>query len=210
MLDSKGFDLWADGYDRDVGLSEASNEYPFAGYGEVLNEIYKEVRGKPAAKILDMGFGTAVLSKRLYDGGYEIAGFDFSDKMIAIAQEKMPGARLFRHDFTLGFPARLAGESFDFILCTYAVHHLSPAQQTDFLRECLGHLRPGGEILLGDVAFRTEKELEQCRQSCGDAWDGDEFYPVFEELRQSFPQAAFRPMSFCAGVIVIPAEETNK
>lgn len=29
MLDHKGFDLWADGYDKTVGLSEESNIYPF-------------------------------------------------------------------------------------------------------------------------------------------------------------------------------------
>ena len=46
MLDSKGFDLWADGYDKSVNISEESNEYPFAGYKDVLNYIYKQVRGK--------------------------------------------------------------------------------------------------------------------------------------------------------------------
>ena len=46
MLDSKGFDLWADGYDKSVNLSEESNEYPFAGYKEVLNSIYNQARKK--------------------------------------------------------------------------------------------------------------------------------------------------------------------
>ena len=32
MLDNKGFDLWADGYDIDVGITDDNNEYPFAGY----------------------------------------------------------------------------------------------------------------------------------------------------------------------------------
>ena len=27
MLDSKGFDLWANGYDKSVNLSEENNEY---------------------------------------------------------------------------------------------------------------------------------------------------------------------------------------
>ena len=41
MLDGKGFDLWADGYDKTVGLSDEEGSYPFAGYREILNEIYK-------------------------------------------------------------------------------------------------------------------------------------------------------------------------
>jgi len=204
MLNSKGFDLWADGYDKDVGLSEESDSYPFAGYSRVLNEIYKAVRERETARVLDMGFGTAVLSKRLYDEGYEITGFDFSEKMISIAREKLPGASLFRYDFTEGFPARLAGERFDFILCTYAIHHLTSAQKTGYLRECLEHLKPGGKLLLGDVAFATEAELERCRRDCGDAWDSDESYLVFEELQKDFPKADFLPLSFCAGVITLP------
>lgn len=42
MLDNKGFDLWADGYDKSVGLYDEENTYPFAGYRNVLNAIYKK------------------------------------------------------------------------------------------------------------------------------------------------------------------------
>ena len=43
MLDNKGFDLWADGYDAAVGLSDEENSYPFAGYKDVLGTIFQEV-----------------------------------------------------------------------------------------------------------------------------------------------------------------------
>ena len=36
MLNHKEFDLWADGYDKSVGLSEENEAYPFAGYKKVL------------------------------------------------------------------------------------------------------------------------------------------------------------------------------
>ena len=49
MLDHKGFDLWADGYDKTVGLSEESNTYPFAGYKNVLGTIYSGVRAANAS-----------------------------------------------------------------------------------------------------------------------------------------------------------------
>ena len=38
MLNDKGFDLWADGYDKSVGISDEGNTYPFAGYKKVLEE----------------------------------------------------------------------------------------------------------------------------------------------------------------------------
>ena len=31
MLNNTGFDLWADGYDKSVGLSDENDRYPFAG-----------------------------------------------------------------------------------------------------------------------------------------------------------------------------------
>ena len=37
MLDNKGFDLWADGYDESVGLSDEENTYPFAGYKDAVS-----------------------------------------------------------------------------------------------------------------------------------------------------------------------------
>ena len=33
MLDHTGFDLWADGYDKSVGLSDESGTYPLQGIG---------------------------------------------------------------------------------------------------------------------------------------------------------------------------------
>ncbi len=58
MLDRKGFDLWADGYDRSVGLSEEENAYPFAGYKTVLGMIYETILEKETPVVLDIGFGT--------------------------------------------------------------------------------------------------------------------------------------------------------
>ncbi|NLV77405.1 MAG: class I SAM-dependent methyltransferase, partial [Tissierellia bacterium] len=124
MLDDKGFDLWADGYEKSVQLSEEDNEYPFAGYKDVLGTIYNIVHRKEKAKILDIGFGTGVLTKKLYDDGYEIYGIDFSQRMIAIAKEKMPLAKLFQYDFFKGLPKELENIQFDYIISTYAMHHL--------------------------------------------------------------------------------------
>ena len=206
MLDQQGFDLWADGYDRSVRLSEESDSYPFAGYRKVLNTIYQRIRAGEGKSVLDLGFGTAVLTKRLYDDGIAITGVDFSREMIAIAQEKMPRARLFQQDLTQGLPSELAGERFDFIVCTYAIHHLTQEQKVAFLSLLRSHLNPGGEILLGDVAFETEAEQAACRKACGEQWDEDELYLVMETLAPRVPGMKFQKLSSCAGVCVIPAQ----
>ena len=67
MRDSAGFDLWADGYDQSVGRSDEADCYPFAGYKKLLNEIFNRVLSRGYAEVLDLGFGTAALTARLYE-----------------------------------------------------------------------------------------------------------------------------------------------
>ena len=206
MLDNKGFDLWADGYDRSVDISDEDNTYPFAGYKKVLATIYEAVRKGQGRRILDIGFGTGILTCKLYENGYDIVGIDFSERMIQIAQEKMPSARLIQHDFSKGLPAELADSKFDAIICTYAIHHLDDAAKIDFLKELQTHLFPAGKIYIGDVAFDTREELNACRENCGDEWDEDEFYIVADEIKCDISDAHYEKISHCAGILTLGAK----
>ena len=174
MLDNKGFDLWADGYDKTVGVSDEENTYPFAGYKDVLGTIYKTIMEKENAAVLDIGFGTGTLTTKLYENGCPIYGQDFSARMIELASQKMPNAHLYQGNFTQGLVEPLLAQHYDFIVATYSLHHLTDEQKVSFLRVLQDHLNPGGQILIGDVAFETRAELEQCRKDSGDAWDDDE------------------------------------
>ena len=129
--------------------------------------------------------------------------------MIELAQAQMPEAVLLRHDFSQGLPAALEKERFDFILCTYALHHLDYAAQADFLRTLFRHLAPGGQVLVGDVAFATAQEQAACREKAGADWDAEEYYPVAEQLRPSFPDLRFEKISHCAGVFVFGGEQKD-
>lgn len=201
MLNSNGFDLWANGYDKSVSLSEEANKYPFAGYKKVLGTIYDIIRSGNGKNILDIGFGTGILSKKLYDEGYSIYGIDFSAQMIEIAKQKMPRAMLIQYDFTQGLPSFPSNIAFNFIVCTYAIHHLDNPQKIRLIKELINHLSVGGKVLIGDVAFETIKEMEQCKVQCGSDWDNDEIYPVADVLKSIFPFMQFNKISFCSGVL---------
>ncbi len=203
MLRSDEFDLWADGYDESVRLSENDNEYPFAGYKDVLNTIYKAIKACRGNRILDIGFGTAVLTQKLYNDGYTVFGMDFSQKMLDIGKAKMPNAVLIKHDFSMGFPEEFKNESFDFITCTYAIHHLTDVQKTEFIDGLKAHLNPDGLILIGDVAFEKVEDLERCRRESGDLWDDDEIYMVEETIKTLVQIASFEKITFCSGVFTI-------
>ena len=120
MLNNKGFDLWADDYDKSVGVSDEDGTYPFAGYKAILNEIYNRVLSASAKTVLDIGFGTGTLTSKLYEQGCAIYGQDFSDRMMALAQEKMPDARLFQGDFSNGLAEPLTQQKYDVIIVNFA------------------------------------------------------------------------------------------
>lgn len=203
MLNSKGFDLWADEYDISVSLSDECDTYPFAGYKVILNEIYNRVLSCPGKSVLDLGFGTGTLTSKLYQQDYCIYGQDFSGKMIELAQNKMPKAKLYQGDFSRGLVNDLKQLKYDAIIATYSLHHLSDHQKICFLGELLTLLKEDGCIFIGDVAFPTRDELEKCKLQAGDEWDETEIYFVFDELKSVFPKLVFEPMSYCSGILTL-------
>ena len=201
MLDNKGFDVWAEEYDTSVKLSNEDNTYPFAGYNEIIYKIYKKVISKSNATVLDIGFGTGTLTQKLYQYGCDIYGQDFSLRMIELASNRMPNANLYQGDFTKGVVEQLKQRLYYFIIATYSIHHLKRDEKVKFLHELLSLLNKNGMILIGDVMFETQKELEKCREELLDKWDNDEFYCVVSDLKKEFPNLQFERISFCSGII---------
>ena len=184
-------------------MSDECDTYPFAGYKAILNEIYNRVLSCRRGNVLDIGFGTGTLTSKLYEQGCCIFGQDFSSKMIELAQNKMPKARLYQGDFSCGLADDLRQFKYDAILATYSLHHLTDAQKIRFLGELLPLLNEDGCIYIGDVAFTTRDELETCKLQAGDEWDEAEIYFVFDELKVAFPKLVFEPMSYCAGLFTL-------
>lgn len=201
MLDDIGFDLWADGYDKSVGISDEDGTYPFAGYKRILNEIYNRVLSSKCNTVLDIGFGTGALTNKLYRQGCRIWGQDFSARMIGLAKAKMPEAKLYQGDFSKGLVADLTHNRYDAIVATYSLHHLTDEQKSRLIKSAIPLLQDGGWLYVGDVAFETRTELEKCRVLVGDEWDDDEIYFVVDEFRKSFPQLKYEKFSFCAGLL---------
>lgn len=207
VLSEEEFDQWAEGYDASVEKSDKNDEYPFAGYKKLINGIYNLAGVKPRRKILDIGFGTGILAKRLYDGGHQVWGMDFSKRMIEIARLKMPEARLIHSDFTNGIPDELDGQKFDCIISTYALHHLNQEAMISFVNGLKDYLNEGGSILIGDVSFETRERYDEVHQRYDNLWDEEETYFVFSEIRErlDYRQAEYRPVSSCAGILRLQA-----
>lgn len=208
MLDSKSFDLWSDNYDKQVEISDEENVYPFAGYKKVLGTVYKKIRKQNPKDILDIGFGTAILTKKLYDDGYNIYGIDFSNEMIKKAKQKMPNAELLQFDFTGGLPKEFEQKQFDVILSTYAIHHIDDDAKKSYILKLLKSLKPNGILIFGDVAFKTEEDMEAARKKDYGEWDDEEYYLIAARFNLWFPnlKTDFIKISYCSGVFTIYKE----
>jgi putative AdoMet-dependent methyltransferase len=206
VLSKQGFDLWADDYDKTVQVSEENNQYPFAGNKQILNTIFKEVMQKQDSQVLDIGFGTGILTKKLYENGHRINGLDFSPKMISIAKSKMPKANLIEWDISNGLPPEILEKKYDSIVSTYTLHHLADEEKISFIVKLLSLIEEDGKIFIGDISFETREKLEFCQQENLSHWDSDEFYLVYDEIESSLKNKCnceFHPTSHCGAVIVI-------
>lgn len=204
MLNSIGFDKWAGEYDESI--SRLCEGYPFEGYYEVLSFINKCVNFSNGAKILDIGVGTGLLTKELYNKGAEIYGIDFSPKMLELARRNMPKGQFICHDFSKGMPNEFEQMKFNYIISSYAIHHLEDDEKMDFVEQLKGRLNDDGKIIIGDIAFRTRDELNHCRENT-QGWDEDEIYIVADEITEKLRNRKLTPtytqISSCAGVLEI-------
>ena len=201
MLSNKGFDTWANEYDKSVSISDNEDTYPFAGYKDVQENIFQTIMKTPKATVLDIGFGTGTLTTRLYEQGCTIYGQDFSAEMIKLASEKMPLAHLYQGNFTQGLAEPLKCQKYDYIVATYSLHHLTDEQKIIFIQQLLDLLNENGKIIIGDVAFKSRDELDICREKEGNKWDSDEIYFVADELKKVFPKLSFVSCSYCSGIL---------
>jgi len=105
------YEVFAPFYDRVMGDRGREGSY--------LRELIQ--RHCPEAEtVLELACGTGAILEQL-DSHYEVSGLDASRRMLDIAAQKVPQARLFREDMTR-FDL---GETFDVVLCVFdSINHL--------------------------------------------------------------------------------------
>jgi SAM-dependent methyltransferase len=104
-------------------------------------------------KLLDLGCGSGGALVIARDLGAEVAGLDASENLVALARERLPGARIEVGDLEqLPFP----DGTFDVVLSINALQFVGDVVQA--LREASRVCRPGGIIML--VAWGRREDCE--------------------------------------------------
>jgi ubiquinone/menaquinone biosynthesis C-methylase UbiE len=134
------YDLWAESYDSQPdNLMLALDEEVFSG---LLNQI--NIKNKV---IVDVGCGTGRHWKRLFDNEpKKIIGFDVSEEMLKMLQQKFPQAET--HRLTNNKLPQLKNESSDCIISTLTIAHIQNAGEA--ISEWNRALKPGGQMIITD------------------------------------------------------------
>lgn len=127
----------------------ASRDRP--GWEEEVASVVAVVASLPPARVLDVACGTAFLGRHLRG---EVTALDQSERMLAIAGERMPGARLVHAE---AIPLPFADGEFDRIVTGHFYGHLQAGDREAFVREAR---RVASELVVIDSALRDDVEPE--------------------------------------------------
>ncbi|MCW3794166.1 methyltransferase domain-containing protein [Paenibacillus sp. LS1] len=127
-----------------------STFYLYHNYDEGLEQTVQWISPAPGEKGLDIGTGTGNLAGKLLQHGADMTAIDQSREMLRRCRNKYPEMNVKLGNF-LALP--FTDHSFDFVVSSFAFHHLSPDQQGLALQEMQRVLTSRGRIGLTDLMF---------------------------------------------------------
>ena len=122
-------------------------------FDELQEEAARATEGVQARRILELGVGTGITSRRVLARHPQarLVGIDESEAMLAAA-DLDADLRVSRLDDPL------PQGSFDLVVSCLAVHHLDAEGKRDLFRRVAATLRPGGRFVLADVVVPERPE----------------------------------------------------
>lgn len=119
----------------------------------------------------------------------------------------MPEGCFYKFDFNEGIPSDLLDKRFDYIVSSYAIHHVNNDAKVNFILQLKNIFKYNGKIIIADVAFETQEDHDNCKKSSGEEWDTDEIYFISEDiipkLEEHGLEVEYIQISHCAGVLIV-------
>ncbi len=151
--DRWNFDAQAVYYDQ-VLPNEVDGFNPHLDYEQALAQTVHFVNPQPGEMGLDLGTGTGNLAGLCLKSGAKMSGVDQSWEMLQYCQTKYPQMETRLGNF-LAIP--FFDHTFDFIVTSYALHHLTEDQKLLSLEEMHRVLKPRGRLCITDLMFASEE-----------------------------------------------------
>ena len=133
------------------------------------------IAGKSKTELLDLGCGDGILTERILENNGNVSAtlIDASDDMLAKAGERLKDYQdidYIRASFQEVMGEDIIGRSYDFIVSSLAIHHLTTDEKRQFLNKIHSHLHAGGYFLNIDVILPPTDTLEQWYLQLWNEW----------------------------------------
>lgn len=119
----------------------------------IKQRLVEQAALRPAHRVLDLGCGTATLTRMLAEAcpEAEVVGLDGDPKALAIGREKLAraGVRVELRE-GMAYAPPFSPATFDRVVSSLVFHHLTTEHKRQTLRAMHGLLRPGGELHIAD------------------------------------------------------------
>jgi SAM-dependent methyltransferase len=144
----------------------------------------------PRSRVLDIGAGSGKDVRLLLAGGCDAYGIEPSDELRRLAIDRYPELSGRLSSGTLPDLSNPFGGTFDGILCSAVLMHLTPAELNVATRAIRNLLRPGGKLLLSVPGLRPDISAEHRDPN-------DRLYEPYTgaDLRKAFESAGFHCLS---------------
>lgn len=136
---------------------------------------------KPGSRILDVGCGSGIKSNYLTQKGFMVDGIDLSEKMIEIAQKRVPSRSFFVKD--INEPLNLKS-TYDGIFAQAVLLHIHKKDAQKVIENLLDLLNPGGYLYIAVKKAVEGQPDEQIIKENDYGYDYERFFSFYtlEEL----------------------------
>jgi tRNA (cmo5U34)-methyltransferase len=142
----------------------------------IMTSFYRYfISGNDKTALLDLGCGDGILTQSILeiDGNVSATLIDASDDMLVKAKEGLRDYKdiaFIRASFQEVMAADIIRSSFDFIVSSLAIHHLTTNEKREFFNKIHSHLHAGGYFLNIDVILPPTDTLEQWYLQLWNEW----------------------------------------
>jgi ubiquinone/menaquinone biosynthesis C-methylase UbiE len=118
-------------------------------------------------RALDLGVGTGVFSKQLLERypNSTVVAIDGASSMLELAKSRLLGlserVEWALYDFRAMPTGLIRPETFDVVISSYALHHLSAQEKLAVLIPVVRAIKPGGWFLNADLVVAEAPDIEQ-------------------------------------------------
>lgn len=141
-------------YSSDTAAFKNLNVFRY-GRDMIIEELELILSTLPkGSKVLDVGCGTAHLTKWIQDKGFEVYGIEPSEKMLALAKKNFPGMEL-KQAISSDIP--YTANYFDLVIAIEVLRYLDEKENISTLKEFNRVLKNGGSFFVTQVnLFSTD------------------------------------------------------